>query len=129
MLTDVSDRSQSGQTMKRLILWAIVPIVIVACALAYWLGPDLFARQTLTIANESERAVTVMIYDHVWTMTPGETVEDRFAAEGDAHFEVVDASTGETLATPGYLTSGMAQCHVITIRESVDYLSGLDENC
>jgi heme/copper-type cytochrome/quinol oxidase subunit 2 len=74
MLTDVSDRSQSGQTMKRLILWAIVPIVIVACALAYWLGPDLFARQTLTIANESERAVTVMIYDHVWTMTPGETV-------------------------------------------------------
>ena len=115
--------------MKKLILWAIVPIVVAACAFAYWLGPDLFARQTLTIANESERAVTVTIYDHAWTVTPGETVEDRFAAEGDAHFEIVDAGSGETLATPGYLTSGMAQCHAITIGESVDYLSGLDENC
>ena len=115
--------------MKRHILWAIVPIVIATCGLAYWLGPDLFARQTLTITNESERAVTVSIYDHAWTVTPGETVEDRFAAEGDAHFEVVDAGSGETLATPGYLTSGMAQCHVITISETVDYLSGLDENC
>ena len=97
--------------MKKLILWAIVPIVVAACAFAYWLGPDLFARQTLTIANESERAVTVTIYDHAWTVTPGET------------------GSGETLATPGYLTSGMAQCHAITIGESVDYLSGLDENC
>ncbi|MBU1288625.1 MAG: hypothetical protein KJ871_12965 [Alphaproteobacteria bacterium] len=115
--------------MKRLILWTIVPIVIVASALAYWLGPDVLATQTLTITNESERAVTVTIYDHAWTVTPGETVEDKFAAEGDAHFEIVDAGTGETLATPGYLTSGMAQCHVITIRKTVDYLSGLDENC
>lgn len=115
--------------MKRFILWAIVAIVIAACALAYWLVPDMFARQTLTIANESERAVTVTIYDHAWMVTPGERVEDKFAAKGDAHFEIVDAGTGEILATPGYLTSGMAQCHVITIRESVDYLSGLDENC
>ena len=115
--------------MKRLILLAIVPIVIAACALAYWLGHDVFARQTLTITNESERAVTVTIYDHAWTVTPGETVADRFAAEGDAHFEIVDAGTGKSLANAGYLTSGMAQCHVLTIRETVDYLSGLDENC
>ena len=115
--------------MKRLILWTIVPIVIVACALAYWLGPDVLATQTLTIANKSERAVTVTVYDHAWTVMPGETVVDKFEAEGDAHFEIVDADTGETRATPGYLTSGMAQCHVITIGEIVDYASGLDDNC
>ena len=97
-------RSEAEQKMKRLILWTIVPIVIVASALAYWLGPDVLATQTLTIANKSERAVTVTVYD-------------------------VDADPGETRATPGYLTSGMAQCHVITIGEIVDYASGLDDNC
>ncbi|WP_340691201.1 hypothetical protein [Hyphomonas sp.] len=115
--------------MKKIIPWAIVPVAVVACAIGYWAGPDLLSLQTVTITNDSENPVTVTVYDDAWTVAPHERQVERFSARGDAHFRILDVATGHEISAEGYLTSGMAQCHTITIGEQVTYDSALTTSC
>lgn len=101
----------------------------VAWAIGFWMGPDLFSLQTVSIANDSDKLVTVSVEDQSWTVDPGGRVLDRFRADGDWHSEILGTAPWRGIAAAGYLTSGMTQCRNITTSEAFVYDATRDIVC
>ena len=98
-------------------------LVGAACiSVAYWLALTFFSFQTLVIQNDSDAAIAITVYDLSWTVEADGRVVKHFRSDkGDAHFTILNWDTQDKVGDAAYLTSGMTQCHTITVNDQSDY--------